>query len=210
MKSKTNDTHVSIRWTCQNGTPFPSWWRFISWIHQRARGCEILPVRPPSLRAFTLIELVVVMVLLAVGAAMVVPMLSLTSSAQVRSAADMIAADLEYAKSMAIRGGQTHAVVFSAAGETYQLQDQTSTVLQHPVKVGFDYVIDFSMDSRLDQVDLSSVSFDTTSTVKFDHLGSPFNGDDNPLNSGSVDVSVGSVSRTISVEPVTGIVSVSE
>jgi len=210
MKSKTNDTNVSTRWTCQNGTPFPSWWRSASWLHRRARGGEILPVRPPSLPAFTLIELVMVMVLLAVSAAMVVPMMSLTSSAQVRSAADMIAADLEYAKSMAISRAQKHAVVFSAAGETYQLQDQTSTVLKHPVKVGFDYVVDFSADSRLDQVDLSSVSFDATSTVKFNYLGSPYNGNDNPLNSGSVVVTVGSVSKTISVEPVTGIVSVSK
>ena len=77
------------------------------------------------------------------------------------------------------------------------------------MKVGFDYVVDFSADSRLDQVDLSSVSFDATSTVKFDYLGSPYNGNDNPLNSGSVVVTVGSVSKTISVEPVTGIVSVS-
>ena len=120
----------------------------------------------------------------------------------------MIAADLEYAKSMAISRGQKHAVVFNATGETYQLQDQIGTVLTHPVKRGFNYVVDFSMDSRLDQVDLSSVSFDTRSTVKFDPLGSPFNGDDNPLNSGSVEVSVGFVSRTISVEPVTGIISV--
>jgi len=201
---------VSTRRGFPNGTPFPSWRRSISWIHPRTRGCETRPTRPPSLRAFTLIELIVVMVLLAVGAAMVVPVLSLTSSAQVRAAADVIAADLEYAKSMAISRGQTYALVFDAAGETYQLQDQTGTVLTHPVKRGFNYVVDFSMDSRLDQVDLSSVSFDTTSTVKFDPLGSPFNGDDNPLNSGSVDVSVGSVSRTIAVEPVTGIVSVNE
>ncbi len=168
MKSKTNDTHVSIRWTCQNGTPFPSWGRSISWIHPRTRGCETRPTRPPSLRAFTLIELIVVMVLLAIGAAMAVPMFSLTSSAQLRSAADVIAGDLEYAKSMAISRGQTYALVFDATGETYQLQDQDGTVLTHPVKVGFNYVIDFSSDSRLDQVDLSSVSFDTTSTVKFD------------------------------------------
>lgn len=208
MKRKTNDTNVSTRWTFQNGTPFPSGWRSISCIHPRARRCEALPTGPPSLRAFTLIELIVVMVLLAIGAAMAVPMFSLTSSAQVRSAANMIAADLEYAKSMAISRGQKHAVVFNATGETYQLQDQTGTVLTHPVKRGFNYVVDFSMDSRLDQVDLSSVSFDTTSTVKFDPLGSPFNGDDNPLNSGSVEVSVGFVSRTISVEPVTGIISV--
>ena len=150
----------------------------------------------------------VVTALLAIGAAMAVPMLSLSSSAQVRAAADMIACDLEYAKSMAISRGQTYSVVFNTAGETYQLQDQTGTVLSHPVKVGFNYVVDFPNDGRFGQVDLSSVSFDTTSTVKFNYLGSPFNGNDNPLNSGSVDVSAGSLSRRISVEAVTGIVSV--
>jgi len=148
--------------------------------------------------------------IIAIGAAVAVPMLSLASTSQVRSAADVIAGDLEYAKSMAICTGQSHTLVFTAEGETYQLEDQGSTVLEHPVNVGFDYVVDFSTDSRMDDVDLSSVSFDSTASVKFDHLGSPFNGDNNPLNSGSVRVSVGSVSRTISVEAVTGIVSVTQ
>ncbi|MHC4722199.1 MAG: pilus assembly FimT family protein [Planctomycetota bacterium] len=45
--------------------------------------------------AFTLVELIVVMVILAIAAMLAVPMISSAADVQVRSAANMIAADLD-------------------------------------------------------------------------------------------------------------------
>jgi hypothetical protein len=81
-------------------------------------------------------------------------------------------------------------------------------VLPHPVKKGFDYIIDFQNDRRLDKVDIVSVDFDTTSEVKFDYLGSPYNGNSNPLNNGVVSLQAGGTTSTVTVEPVTGYVSI--
>ena len=50
------------------------------------------------LRAFTLIEVLIVMVILGIAAVAAVPMFSSAGSIQIRSAANIIAADLEYAK----------------------------------------------------------------------------------------------------------------
>ena len=158
--------------------------------------------------AFTLIELIIVVVIISIAALTAIPMMSSAAGMQIRSAANMITADLEYAKSMAISRAQNFSVVFDAGAETYRIEDQYGNVLPHPVKKGFDYIIDFQNDGRLDKVDIVSVNFDTTSEVKFDYLGSPYNGNDNPLNNGVVNLQAGGTTTTVTVEPVTGFISV--
>lgn len=160
---------------------------------------------------FTLIELMIVLVILAVAAAIAVPMASSAGSLQLRSAVNMVAADLEYAKSLAIGTGQRHRMVFDAGAETYRIEDANGNVIKHPVKKGFDYVVSFSTDKRLGQVNIVSADFDGTNTVSFDYLGSPYNGQVPPtaLTGGLVTLQAGGVTRTVSVEAVTGFVSLS-
>jgi prepilin-type N-terminal cleavage/methylation domain-containing protein len=159
---------------------------------------------------FTVVEILIVVVIMAIMAVMVVPMMTSAASMQIRSAANMVAADLEYAKSMAISRGQKFSVVFDKAAESYRIEDQGGTVISHPVKKGFYYVIDFRNDSRLDKVDIVDVDFDATSEVKFDYLGSPWNGSDTPLNSGVISLQAGGTTATVTVEPVTGFISITD
>ena len=112
----------------------------------------------------------------------------------------MIAADLEYAKSLAITKGQNHWVVFDTSSESYQIEDQSGTTISHPVKKGFNYVIDLQADG-LDRVDITGVDFSGAQRVEFDYLGSPDSG-------GSVTIEGGGTTATISVEAVTGFVTV--
>ncbi len=161
---------------------------------------------------FTMIEMVVVMAILAIAAAIVVPMMSSAGTMQLRAAVNMVAADLEYAKSMSISRGQRYSVVFDKNNETYRIVDDSGTTIQHPIKKGtFLYVIDFRADSRLSQVDIVDANFDGTDRVSFDYMGSPSNGGSpaGPLNSGVVMLRAGGATRTINVEPVTGYVSIS-
>ena len=157
---------------------------------------------------FTLVELLIVIAINSIAALTAIPMMSSAASMQIRSAANMLTADLEYAKSMAISRAQNFSVVFDAAADTYRIEDQYGNVLPHPVKKGFNYVIDFQNDGRLDKVDIVSVDFDSTSEVKFDYLGSPYNENDTPLNNGVVNLQAGSTNTTITVEPVTGYISI--
>ena len=159
---------------------------------------------------FTVIELLIVMVIIGIAAMMAIPMMTSAASIQIRSAANVIAADLEYARSMAITKGQNFSVVFDTATESYRIQDQAGAVIRHPVKKGFDYIVDFSSDSRLNKVDIASVDFDGTSEIKFDYLGSPYNAGGNPLNSGTVSLQATGASLTVTVEPVTGFISISD
>jgi len=135
-----------------------------------------------------------------IAAMLAVPMMSSASSLQIRSAANMVAADLEYARSMAISRGQYFYVVFDEINESYRIEDQNSNVIQHPVKKGFDYIVSYQNDSRLSKVDITSTSF-SNDKVRFDYLGSPDAG-------GSVVLQADGTTRTITVEPVTGFISI--
>ena len=173
----------------------------------RAGTCQ---ARHPS--GFTLIEIIVVVVILAIAAAMVVPMMSSGSATKTLAAAQMVAADLEYAKSMAVSRGRPYGVTFDADAERYQVEEGNQvthiwTVIDHPVNKGFDYVTNFN-EGRLDGVQIVSTDFDGTNQVRFDHLGSPHDGDDNPLNSGVITLRADSFTQTIRVTPVTGVITI--
>lgn len=157
---------------------------------------------------FTLIEIVIVVVIVAIAAMTAIPIMTSATSFQIRSAANVIAADLEYAKTIAISKGQSFSVVFDKTTESYRIEDQTGAVIAHPVKKGFNYVVDFRSDGRLDKVDIEDVNFDATSEIQFDYLGSPYNAAGNPLNSGVITLKAGNMAATINVEPVTGFISI--
>lgn len=138
--------------------------------------------------------------ILAIAALTAIPMMSSAGSVQVRSAANMIAADLEYAKSAAISRGQNFSVVFNTSADSYSVKDQYGNTISHPVKKGFSYLIDLHSEG-LDRVDITSADFSGASAVEYDYLGSPDSG-------GSVVVQGGGLTVTVSVEPVTGYITV--
>ncbi len=159
---------------------------------------------------FTLVEIVIVVVIIAIAAMMAIPLISSAGSFQIRSAANMIAADLEYAKTIAISRSESFSVVFDKTTESYQLKDQSGVIIPHPIKKGFDYIVDFRNDSRLSKVDIDDVNFDATSEIKFDYLGSPYNGLNNPLNNGVISLRAGQLTASINIEPVTGFISIGD
>jgi len=182
-------------------------------------GVGLMPplqtVREQSyLTGFTFIEILIVIVLIGITAMIAVPMISSSASMQIYSAANMIAADLEYAKSMAISRGQNFSVVFDKSAESYRIENQDGDVIAHPVKKGFDYIVSFGDDSRLDSVDIVDVDFDPGSnqTITFDYLGSPHSGTEatNPLSSGIITLQAGGITKTISIEAVTGYISIAD
>jgi len=177
-------------------------------IHSTKLEVRYMPTKT-CVRGFTVVEILIVAVIITIAAMVVIPMMTSAASMQIRSAANIIAADLEYAKSMAISRGQNFSVVFDKTTESYSIKDQDDVIISHPVKKGFDYVIDFR-EGQLNKVDIVDVDFDATSEIKFDYLGSPWNGNDTPLNTGVISLQAGGTTATISVEPVTGFISIED
>jgi Tfp pilus assembly protein FimT len=145
-----------------------------------------------------------VVLIIVIAAMIAVPMIGSMDSVQIRSAANMIAADLEYAKSMAISRQENYSVVFPS-NSYYEIHDHNGVIIKHPV-TKLDYKVDFSSDSRLDKVVIDDADFDSSDTITFDYLGSPYSGTSNPLNSGTISIRAGDFTMTINVEPVTGFI----
>jgi len=168
---------------------------------------------PPAHWGFTLIEVLIVVVILGIVALAAMPMMSSAASVQIRAAANVIAADLEYARSMAISRGRCYSVAFNKDTESYEVRDQSGTVIAHPVRKGFNYAVNFTADSRLDKVNIQNVDFDPGSvqTITFDYLGSPYAGAGTAagLNAGVVVLTAGTTTITVSIEPVTGFITIS-
>ena len=158
-------------------------------------------------RGFTIIEILIVVVIIAIAAMMAVPMIGSADSMQVRSAADVIAADLEYARSMAISRQREYTVVFNASNESYQLEDSSVSgeAIEHPVRKGFKYIIDFGSSSQLNRIDIVDAAFGGTLRISFSSAGAPV-----PSSGGVVSLRAGETTATISVEPVTGFIMISE
>jgi len=159
--------------------------------------------------AFTLVELLVVIIILGIATVIVVPMLANTDDLKLNSATRQMVAALLYAQTNAIATQQTHQIVFDTAANSYEVQkknpdpDNTFTIIKHPVEKT-DYRIDFDTAPGLKNVVVNAVDFDSTSTVRFDRMGAPYNGNGNALTDGSVTIAVPDLSNTIIIEPVTG------
>lgn len=156
---------------------------------------------PDCRNGFTIIEILILVVLLTIVALTAVPMMSSAGTMQLRAASNMIAADLEYAKSMAISRGQQYSVVFDQNADSYRINDQGGNVIPHPVKKGFNYIVDFKSDGRLSRVDITGANFGGAGDVTFDSLGSPDSG-------GNVTLQASGTTVTITVEPITGYISI--
>ncbi len=159
-------------------------------------------------KAFTLLELLVVLVLIGIVAAVVVPAASGTESAQVAGAARILTADLEAAQATALARQAETALVFNATLTKYKvvladgqnLSDYGSLVaLANPLQPGNAYeVVVAQMSSP--QVVVNS-AFSPTKYITFDSFGSP-------TLSGSVVLTTQAATLTVSVEAITGAVSV--
>ena len=156
---------------------------------------------------FTLVEIIVVVVIISIAAVIAIPMLSSAADMQIRSAANIIAADMEYAKSMAISRQKNYSVIFDVNNNSYQIESDGS-VISHPVNASGNFIVSFASDSRLDRVDISAVDFNSDLTVTFDYLGSPFDVSNQPLNNGQVTLVADGITVNVTVEPVTGYITV--
>lgn len=157
---------------------------------------------------FTLVELIAVISLLAVVAAVCVPSLASMGQTRAAAAARQLLHDLSYARESAQTTGLTHWVAFDVAGNRYSLAAETAG---SPGHAGALAITDPATGNTYSQflgsaefvgVSLTSVSFSSTSEVGFDAIGRPLSASASPLNTqGSVLLTGG---HGITIEPGTG------
>jgi Tfp pilus assembly protein FimT len=162
-------------------------------------------------KAFTLVEMLILVMILSIIAVSALPMIGSASTMQIKAAANKIAADLEYAKSMAISRQKKYSIFFDIDNESYQILDSDGVIIKDPMQTSKDFVVEFKKDSRISQVNILSVSFDSAVVITFDYLGSPYSGmSSNSLIDGSsgITLKAGDTQMEILVEPITGYINI--
>jgi len=157
--------------------------------------------------AFTLVELLMVVAVLIIAAAIVIPNLGTAGDAQAMSAARALASDMELARDLALKTQRPHTLLFSGdersykvvadyAGETYA----AAQAVEHPVRAGSTFEVTLSERNGMSAVSVTDVSFGGDGYVTFNELGEP-------SAAGSVTVQAGQARMRIAVAGLTGSVS---
>jgi len=168
--------------------------------------------------AYTLIEIIIVVFILGIAALIAVPMMSSAADVQVRGAANRLAADLEYARNLAVTHQKRYTVVFNTDTESYLVQDNTGTPVPNPVNPSRTISVTFPAEHGLDRVAIVSADFvsssSTENAVTFNYLGTPYAGlvdsPGNEINSGIVTLrdTSGNFTLQVRVEPMTGYITI--
>ncbi len=145
-------------------------------------------------RGFSLVELVVVVTITAILAAVAVPKISHGLSAQgLRTAAQRVASDLAYARTMARNRGRATEVHFSTGTTQYSMPGTPSP------NGDSEYLVDLADTPNPAQIE--AVDFGGEAFVSFDLYGVPSSG-------GSISLSSGSSTKTLTVNATTGQVTI--
>ncbi len=140
------------------------------------RGSSMRRNPCPALRSYTLIELIIVMALLALSAALLVPNLVGRDSMTLQSAVRLLIADLNFAQSDALANQECRRVVFYKEGTGYciiktdvncesyvtplDLEDLSVDYVIDPLHSMGRYVVNYAQDRRFEGVSIESATID--------------------------------------------------
>ncbi len=160
--------------------------------------------------AFTVVEMLTVVVILGIVAMLAIPMLKSTDAARVSSAAKLIVADIQYAQMYSISHSDNPlGLKFDTSANSYSMVQRSGSppfqcssvaIVTHPVE-GQPFTTTFGSGraAELTGVSIDSVSLDGDECLVFGSLGEL-----DQSTAATVQVTFGSRSLTISIDPITG------
>lgn len=177
-------------------------------------------LRRNARRAYTLIELLLVVAILGLAGSLLVPNIVGRDSLRAQAAVRRIIADLSFAQSDALAHQEYRRVEFFDGGGGYGIArvgeadyaldldpddaDWISDPLGSPGALGR-YVVDFANDDRFAGVEITAVDVDGGNTfVVYDPLGGTVMGGDVPGTGGAIEVAAGDEAYRITIAAFTG------
>ncbi len=158
--------------------------------------------------AFTLIEILIVVLVLAIVAAIIVPNIGTAADSQVVSAARVVQSDLEVARSLALTTQHSHSLVFSPDRRSYKVVADygggayaSAVAVTHPVDPSKTFEVTLASLNGMEAVTVFAVNFGGQTYVTFQSLG-------DAVAPGSITLRAGDCEIVVSVEGLTGIVTV--
>lgn len=160
---------------------------------------------PRNKRAFTLIELVILIVLVAILAFVFITKFSFTQ-ARLTNARVKLTSDIRYIQALAISRGGTFGIQFIPGSETYSLYEGTAaTKIKDPLNPMSDFTVNYTTSREFSGVDMVSASFDGSQSLEFDWQGVPHSGGGSALSSeGAIVLQSGTSSTTVRIATQTG------
>jgi general secretion pathway protein H len=179
------------------------------------------PRRLGNGRAFTLIEILVVLVIIGIASAIIVPHIGTRSDLKVAAVARVVMADLVFAQNRAITTQQTQYITFDPTNGNYTVYGALplTTPLTHPI-TQMPFIVQFGAGGTYGLTDSTMTSIDfggnagQPQTISFDSLGTPnlytvsTNTNTPIVAPAAIVLTNGAVSLTVNVEPDTGAISV--
>ena len=155
-------------------------------------------------RAYTLVEVLIVVVIVATLAVVALPAVSTTlDSMKATALAREIAADMRYAQTLALKTGVRHRVSFWTDGQAYAVRRENGSawdLCTHPVtKKPWEMTLDDK--SRYAGLTLKDSQFGSSDYLYYEKFGAPEAG-------GFVTFTLGGVTHTINVAPLSGKITV--
>ena len=168
-------------------------------------------------RAFTLVEVLVVVAILAIAGAIVTPALNSAGQLGAQGAARLLIADILIAQSEAVAAQEVRRVWFFPNDDNgrplpngYQLEDAAGRPLTQRIRGGStgDYRVDFSADDRYRDVRIRDLQPADSSYISFDALGSPVDDAANRPSVTSFRLQSPGADYIVRIRPITGRVTV--
>ena len=168
-----------------------------------------------SRRAFTLIEILTVVTILAITSAIIIPNLGSRDDLKAAAGARVLMADLIWAQNRATSTQQKQYAIFSGNSYTLWYKNSAGTLVQstNPITKNT-YTTTFGgANTPLATVSISGTpAFAAQTGLMFDEMGTPYGWDGTTetamTSAGTVKIACGTQLLTISIEPYTGEASV--
>lgn len=166
-----------------------------------------------SRRAFTLIELLIVCVILGIAGAMVIPAMGETNVLRIQAAVRTVVADITFAQSDAVAFQERRALMFDVDESTYRVVqvpgnnlDAVNNTMYDPSRPGGLFVETFT-DAKFGGARITAVDFGSGSrNLIFDALGGPVSSPtaNTPGPGGTIEIRGPQQAYRVTVESFTG------
>ena len=158
-----------------------------------------------SQSGFTLIELVLIVFVVTVLAAVASVALQDFGTIKLSSATRKLASDIEFTRRLATAKQTRSAVTLAATSYSVYEDYGTLNLARDPVGGG-NFVVDYTSARYQDFAGVTLSTLLPAGVVKFNSLGSPLRSDDTalPAAEGKITVMLGGNARTLCIEPNTG------
>ncbi len=179
--------------------------------------------RQVSRRAYTLIEILIVVALLGIASALLIPNMVAGDSLNTQAAVRLMISDMIFAQHDALAHQEYRKVVFFDDGSGYCItrvtdsnyatayDEDTADYIVDPLSndAGL-YIVNFQQDNRFDDVSIAASIDSGGNELIFDPLGGTIRSGGLPGLGGTITVTSGEFSYQISVAPFTGKLTVAE